>query len=61
MSAAPGVCQAENCPKKGEALSPCGCVDGSHAVVPKEPGHEETEEAEGAVSEETESSEKAEE
>ena len=26
----PGVCQAEDCPKHGEALEECECLDGQH-------------------------------
>lgn len=26
----PGICQAEDCPKHGEALIPCDCTDGEH-------------------------------
>ena len=26
----PGVCQAEDCPKHGEALEECECTDGQH-------------------------------
>ena len=34
-SSTPGVCQADDCKKVGEELTPCSCEDG---------GHEETEE-----------------
>ncbi|MDO8594353.1 MAG: hypothetical protein Q7R93_02455 [bacterium] len=37
QSSVPGVCQAEDCKKEGEPLTPCACEDG---------GHEEAEEKE---------------
>lgn len=30
VSAKPGSCQAEDCPKRRHALQPCDCTDGSH-------------------------------
>lgn len=36
VSETPGVCQAQDCPKHGQELIPCSCVDGKH-------GHEENE------------------
>jgi len=26
----PGTCQAEDCPKHGQPLEPCDCLDGQH-------------------------------
>ncbi len=30
VSEKPGVCQAENCEKHGEALEECSCQNGAH-------------------------------
>lgn len=32
-SSTPGVCQAEDCKKEGEPLTPCDCEDGLHGEV----------------------------
>ena len=29
-SGEPGECKAEDCPKKGEQLTPCNCADNQH-------------------------------
>jgi len=29
-SATPGVCQTDDCPKKGQPLTECECTDGAH-------------------------------
>ena len=31
VSDTPGVCQTEDCPKKGQPLASCECEDGEHA------------------------------
>ena len=33
VSDTPKVCDAEDCPKEGEALNPCDCEDGQHDTV----------------------------
>jgi len=30
VSETPGVCQGENCSKKGQPLLPCDCTDNNH-------------------------------
>ncbi len=31
----PGMCQAEDCSKEGQPLTPCSCEDGMHDDVEK--------------------------
>jgi len=40
-SSAPGVCQAEECKKEGEQLTPCDCADGLHEGAGREKEEEE--------------------
>lgn len=35
-ASAPGMCQAEECKKEGEQLTPCDCEDGSHSEKTQE-------------------------
>ena len=39
----PGVCQAEECKKEGEPLTPCDCEDGLHEGAEEKNEEEEAE------------------